>query len=156
MDTSLAAVPSIVTEIKLSYHPKIPFSQLPKINDTRDAYDLLRSIWNRDTIQLIEECKVIYLNRAKRVLGISNLSVGGITGTVVDPRLILATALKTVASAIIIAHNHPSGNLAPSINDEELTHKIATAARYHDITLADHIIITLDGFYSFAQEGMLR
>ena len=83
------------------------------------------------------------------------VSSGGITGTVADPRLILAAAIKSLAVAIVLAHNHPSGNLKPSQADEQLTAKIKEAAKYHDINVLDHIIVTPDAYYSFADEGLL-
>lgn len=98
----------------------------------------------------------MYLNRANRVIGVYKVSVGGITGTVADPRLILSVALKSAATSIILAHNHPSGNLKPSRADLELTTKIKTAAQLMDITVLDHLIVTSDeGFLSFADEGLM-
>lgn len=95
------------------------------------------------------------LNRAQRVLGIYELSTGGVTGTVADPKLVFIAALKANACNIILSHNHPSGNLKPSSADEQLTKKIATAGMYMDIKVADHVIITSEGYYSFADEGLL-
>ena len=99
----------------------------------------------------------MYLNAARRILGIYRLSIGGITGTVADPRLILGTALKVAASQIIISHNHPSGNLQPSRQDEELTRKINEACKLMDIRLSDHVIISpKEGeYFSFADEGLI-
>ena len=102
-----------------------------------------------------EEFKVMLLNRGNKVIGVYEASSGGLTGTVADPRLILAAALKSLAVSIILSHNHPSGNLKPSRADEELTQKIKVAAAYHDIKVMDHIIITSEGYYSFANEGLL-
>jgi DNA repair protein RadC len=98
---------------------------------------------------------VMYLNRANKVLGVYMMSKGGVSGTVADPRLILAVALKTAACNIVLCHNHPSGNLKPSRQDEELTSKIKEAGRYMDIKVMDHLIIGEDYYYSFADEGML-
>lgn len=80
---------------------------------------------------------------------------GGITGTVADPRLILAAAIKVAACAMMLVHNHPSGSLKPSAADEELTTKIKEGARYFDIKVLDHLIVTSEGYYSFADEGLL-
>ncbi len=99
--------------------------------------------------------KIIYLNRANKVLGIYAASSGGISGTLVDSRLIFAAAIRLGASALMLCHNHPSGNLKPSQNDKALTHKIKSAAAILDITLHDHIILSPEGFYSFADEGIL-
>lgn len=97
----------------------------------------------------------MFLNKANKVLGIFEVSSGGISGTVADPRLIFVAALKTNCSGIIISHNHPSGNLKPSRQDEELTQKIKHAGEFLEIKLLDHIIITSEGYYSFADEGLL-
>ena len=102
-----------------------------------------------------EEFKVLLLNSANKVTGLYEASSGGITGTVADPRLILAAALKSLSVSVILSHNHPSGSLKPSRADEELTVKIKEAAKYHDIKVFDHLIVAADGYFSFADEGLL-
>jgi DNA repair protein RadC len=98
---------------------------------------------------------VIFLNRANKINHFEIISKGGITGTVADPRVILKKALEEDATAMVLCHNHPSGNLKPSRADEELTKKIKEAAAYFDIKIIDHIIVSEDGFYSFADDGIL-
>ena len=98
---------------------------------------------------------VLFLNRANKINHFEIISEGGITGTVADPRIILKKALEEDAVNIVLAHNHPSGSLKPSRADEELTNKIKEAARYFDIRVLDHIIISDLGYYSFADEGLL-
>lgn len=98
---------------------------------------------------------VLFLNQANRVNHFEIISQGGITGTVADPRIILRKALEEEAVNIILCHNHPSGNLKPSRADEELTQKIKEAARFLDIKVLDHIIVSDQGYYSFADEGIL-
>ena len=98
---------------------------------------------------------VIFLNRANRIKHFEIISKGGLTGTVADPRLILKKAVEQDATSIVLSHNHPSGNLLPSRSDEELTRKIKQAASYFDISVLDHIIVSEDGYYSFADEGIL-
>jgi len=98
---------------------------------------------------------VLFLNRANRIRHFEIISSGGMTGTVADPRIILKKALEEDAVSIILCHNHPSGNLRPSRADEELTSKIRHAAKYFDIQVLDHIIVSTDGYYSFADEGMI-
>jgi DNA repair protein RadC len=98
---------------------------------------------------------VMYLNRANKVNHFEIISEGGITGTVADPRVILRKALEQDAVNIILCHNHPSGSLKPSKADEQLTAKIKEAARFLDIAVIDHIIVSEDGYYSFADEGIL-
>ena len=98
---------------------------------------------------------VVFLNRANKINHFEIISKGGITGTVADPRIILKKALEEDATSIVLCHNHPSGNLQPSRADEELTRKIKEAANYLDIKIIDHIIVSEEGFYSFADEGIL-
>ena len=98
---------------------------------------------------------VVFLNRANKINHFEIISRGGMTGTVADPRMILKKALEEKATSIVLCHNHPSGNLKPSKADEDLTSKIKEAAKYFDIRVLDHIIVSEDGFYSFADEGIL-
>ena len=98
---------------------------------------------------------VLFLNRANKVNHFEIISEGGIAGTVADPRIILKKALEEDAVSLILCHNHPSGSLKPSKADEELTWKIREAARYFDIKVLDHLIVSDDGYYSFADEGIL-
>jgi len=102
-----------------------------------------------------EVLAVVHLNQANRMMHWEVVSSGGITGTVADPRIILKKAIEVGAVAIIICHNHPSGNLTPSPADQELTRKIREAARFLDIRLLDHVIVSQEGYFSFADEGML-
>ena len=146
-----------VSEIEVVYKRKVncKVSERPKITEAGDAYKILIHYWNEDKIDLLEEFKVLFLSRSNRVLQIFPVSQGGITGTVADPRLILVGALKVGACSMVLCHNHPSGNLKPSRADAELTQKIKQAAAYHDIGVMDHIIISSEGYYSFAEEGIL-
>jgi len=112
-------------------------------------------IFPQDTICLQEQFIVLYLNRANKVIGSYQLSKGGITGTIADVRLILSVALKTLATGLILAHNHPSGNLTPSDSDINLTKKIKQSAKLMDIELLDHIIISNEGYFSFIDDGIL-
>jgi DNA repair protein RadC len=153
MTTEIHSIPKEVAEIKVSYSttntPKI------KITSVNKAFEVLLSLWDLNTIELQEEFKVLLLNRANEVLGIYPLSKGGITGTVVDSRLIFAVALKCNATGILLCHNHPSGNLKPSDADITLTRSIKKCADFLDITLIDHLIITRNGYFSFSNEGKL-
>jgi DNA repair protein RadC len=144
-----------VAEVELVYKTKVKPSERPKVGTVKECYELLKKLWNENTIEMQEEFKVLLLNRGNKVIGVYEASSGGLTGTVADPRLILAAAIKSLAVSIILSHNHPSGNLKPSRADEEMTQKIKVAASYHDIRVIDHIIITSEGYYSFANEGLL-
>lgn len=143
-----------VAEIEVVYKPAI--SDKPIISSSLDAYNVLVKFFPIETLSLQERFVALYLNRSNRVIGVYPMSVGGITGTVVDVRLLLSVALKTAATGIILAHNHPSGNLKPSEADKELTNKIKKASEYMDIKLLDHLIIAPEGRYlSFTEEGHL-
>lgn len=144
-----------VSEIKVSYRPIR--KEKVCITTSHDAAKLFNQFFPADTIQLQERFMVLYLNRSNTVIGIYPVSVGGITGTVADVRLILGVALKSAAVGIILAHNHPSGNLKPSRVDEELTSRIKEAAKYMEIKVLDHIILSPleNGYFSFADEGLI-
>ena len=144
-----------VSEIELIYKSKVPASLRTKITCSRDCYNLLKENWNSDTLEFFEEFKVLLLNRSNAILGILPLSKGGISGTVTDTRIIMAAALKSNASGLIVAHNHPSGNLIPSEADKEITKKIKEAGKHMDIPVLDHLIIGNDAYFSFADEGLI-
>jgi DNA repair protein RadC len=145
-----------ISEVKLIYLSRIRASDRPKITSSKDAYDLFVSTWDLNTLEYFEEFKVLLLNRSNAVLGLIAISKGGISGTVTDVRIILQAAIKSCASGIIVAHNHPSGNLNPSESDGRITQKIKEAGNIMDIQLLDHLIITTEGcYYSFADNGLL-
>jgi DNA repair protein RadC len=147
--------PYEVSEIQLTYKPVVKPSMRPKITGSKDAFDVLYQSWDETKIQLVEQFKVMLLNRANKVLGIFEVSTGGIAGTIADPKLIFATALKGAASGIILSHNHPSGNLDASQADIQLTNKIKEGGKLLEIQVLDHIIVTTEGYFSFADEGLL-
>ena len=144
-----------VAEAELVYKTKIKPSERPQIRTSQDIYELLKHTWQEDKIELVEQCKVLLLNLNSRVLGIIDLSTGGTCRTIVDTKLLYMAAIKGNASRIVVAHNHPSGSLKPSKHDEMLTQKIKKAGEYLDIELLDHVIITSEGYFSFADEGLL-
>lgn len=143
-----------VAEISISYSSMNHFKQ--KVSSSLDAYNLLLNCWSVNTIEIQEEFKILLLNNSNEVLGIYPMSKGGITGTVVDLRLIFAVVLKCNATGILLAHNHPSGKLKPSEADISITKKIKSVASIMDICLLDHLIITKNGYYSFIDEGILQ
>lgn len=144
-----------VAEVELVYKQKIRPSERPQIITSADAFKLFLASWNLNKIELVEQFKVMPLNNAHRVLGICELSTGSITGTVVDPRLLFALLLKAGASAAIICHCHPGGNVKPSHADETLTEKIVAGGKLLDIKILDHLIITAENYYSFADNGAM-
>lgn len=144
-----------VAEVELVYHSKVKAPDRPKILSAAEAYKILPNHWNKETIELLEEFKVMLLGYNGSKLWICEVSKGGISATFVDPRLIYAAALKAAASAIILAHNHPSGELRPSRADEILTSKITEGCKLLELKVNDHLIITPEHYYSFANEGLL-
>ena len=142
-----------VGEVELSYKPK--FKSLHKIVSSEDAYKYLLPTYKEGTIFYKEYFKVLFLNQANQVLGYTLISEGGITETSVDVRIILQAALLTNSVALVLAHNHPSGNLKPSRQDMEITKQVKEAARLMRITVIDHLILTDAGYYSFSDEGQL-
>lgn len=122
------------------------------VQSSKDIAQYLKAILKDFTYEVFA---VLFLNRANKINHFEIISRGGITGTVADPRIILKKALEQDATSIVLSHNHPSGSLKPSRADEELTQKIKEAAKYFDIKVIDHIIVSEDGYYSFADEGLL-
>lgn len=144
---------SEVSEIQVSYKPNKMVSS--KITTSFDAVQIIRKFWNEETIEMQEEVKVILLNNSNCVLGIYNLSKGGIASSLVDIRLVLSVTLKCLAPGIILVHNHPSGNLKPSAADLNIVKKLNQSCKLMDITLFDNIIITKESYMSFADDGLL-
>lgn len=142
-----------VSEIKVSYSNKN--QEKIKIENSTQLYDLALSIWNNKTIELQEEVKVLYLNRNNIVLGYYSLAKGGISACLVDIRIILSVALKANASAIVLIHNHPSSNPIPSKSDWDLTERIQQACKLLDLVFVDHLVITKESYFSFADKGCL-
>ena len=143
-----------IAEISIKYEPNFKMSELPKVSSSKDAYDILSDSW--EDIVYRESFKILLLNRGNKVLGISTISKGGISGTAADPKIIFQIAIKANASSIILAHNHPSGNLKYSTQDLALTKKIIAAGKMLEIEVLDHIILTDSGYYSFADYGMIK
>jgi DNA repair protein RadC len=143
-----------LAEIQVSY--KTTENNKVKINHSKDAFEILYSLFNKDTIEYLEQFYLLLLNKANKMLGWINLSNGGTTGTIVDVKVIYAIALITNSSSVALCHNHPSGNIQPSEADKNLTKVIYEAGKLLSINLIDHIIISPDkSYYSFADEGIL-
>ncbi|MCX2451103.1 JAB domain-containing protein [Pedobacter sp. PLR] len=144
-----------VAEIEVSYKPHYKVAERPQISSSNDAYEIFIQQWNMSKIELVEEFKILLLNRRNRVLGVVHISSGGVSGTIADPKVIFATALKTGSSGIILAHNHPSSEVDPSSEDLNLTKKLSAGATLLDLKILDHLIISPDRFYSFADESLM-
>jgi len=135
-------------EVKLTYKTKVKASERYQIKNAKDAARLLFRNWDMSTMEHIEQVKLILLNRSNRVLGIANISIGGMNGSVIDTRVIIQYAIKANACSVILCHNHPSGNLDASEADIKITNKIRESLKLVEIQLLDHIIINKDEEYS--------
>ena len=124
----------------------------PVVQTSKDIAQYLKAVLKDFTYEVFA---VLFLNRANKINHFEIISRGGITATVADPRIILKKALEEDATSIVLSHNHPSGSLKPSKADKELTKKIIEAAKYLDINVIDHIIVSEEGYYSFADDGIL-
>ena len=144
-----------VAEVKLSYRSKVKASDRLQIKSSKDASDIFMGSWDIGSLEHIEQFKLILLNRSNKVLGVATISSGGISGTVTDVRVIFQYAIKANASGLIICHNHPSLSLNPSESDTRITQKIKEAGNILDIQLLDHLIITAQDYFSFADNGLL-
>ncbi|HMG67826.1 MAG TPA: DNA repair protein RadC [Chitinophagaceae bacterium] len=128
------------------------YLQKPIVSTSRDIACYLQALFQDHNREVFA---VAFLNQANKINHIEIISEGGITGTVADPRIILKKALEENAVSLVLCHNHPSGSLKPSRQDEEITKKIKEAGKYFDIKVLDHIIVSDAGYFSFADEGIL-
>ena len=147
---------SRVAEIKVTYKTVVKKEERYKFSCCEDVYKMIvKELYKSDTIEYVESFYILLLNRANEVLGYKLVSQGGVNGTVVDAKIVFGTAVKCNASSIILVHNHPSGSLYPSQPDKELTKKLVKGGKLLDVLVLDHIIVTSEGYYSFADEGIL-
>ena len=145
-----------VNEITVLYERKSIELERNKIKCSKDVIVLLKEVYEKNKISYQEEVIVLYLKSSDKLIGYQKLCSGGLTSAIIDVRLIFSTALKTLATGIIISHNHPSGNINPSKTDELITKKIVEAGKLLDINVLDHIIDNPDfEYFSFADEGYL-
>ena len=146
-------VPEIIAEVQITYSSKVKACDRFRVTGSKDAAAAFRSIW--PSYEHIEFIYMLMLNRQNQVLGCHQISKGGMTGTVVDVRVVFQVALKSCATSILLGHNHPSGNIQPSEADNKITKKIKDCGIMLDVAVLDHIIIGDDRYYSFADEGIL-
>lgn len=143
----------IIAEVQITYTHKIKNADRIKITSSEDANKALRTFW--PSFEHIEYVYLLLLNRQNQIIGKFFLAKGGMTGTVVDVRVIFQVALKANATSIMLAHNHPSGNLQASVADRAITQQLKEAGKILDIPLLDHIILTAESYLSLADEGIL-
>ena len=152
----MKSIECTVHELEIKYTPGNYQTHGKKVTSSQEAAFLLQQVFDPDTIQCQEEIVVLYMDRNNTIKGVYKLGKGGISSTTVDVRLILSVALKSLATAIVLCHNHPSGNILPSEMDKRLTWRLKDACALLEIELLDHIIVTaFSGYYSFKDEGML-
>tara|TARA_B100000378_G_scaffold259197_1_gene239019 strand:- start:1249 stop:1716 length:468 start_codon:yes stop_codon:yes gene_type:complete len=150
----LSLDPGSVNEVQIVYtRPKL--DTLRKVSGSHEVYEILKDIYPSDRITYKEFFYAVFLNAGNYVLAVSKVSEGGMMGTIVDLREVFQLALKLSATIIILSHNHPIGNLRPSHTDKLITRKIVEAGKILDITVYDHLIVTQEGYFSFADEGLL-
>ncbi len=143
-----------IAEIKISYSHIVKPSNQVKVTSSQDVYNYVLPLWK--DIDYRESFAILLLSRNMKVLGLSWVSLGGISGTVVDPKIIFQTALKSSSSGIILLHNHPSSNTNPSDADLKITTKIKDGGKLLDIDVPDHIILTSESYLSMADEGYIK
>lgn len=144
-----------IAEVKVSYTNKVKAKDRVQVKTSRDAYNAVRSLYDEDTIDYVESSYVLLLNYANQIIGKKLLSTGGTNACIVDVKVIAQISLSTNAHAIILTHNHPSGNLDASQQDINITRKVKNALDLFDIRVLDHIIVTSDGYTSMADEGLM-
>lgn len=149
----MSELKSFAKEIKAVYEVKNNVRRV-KVNNSEDVVEHVRKVWPVD-ITYREAFVCVYLNQQNNTIGHTIISLGGITGTMVDVRMVFQHALVSNATRMILAHNHPSGSLKPSSEDIKLTNKIKEASKLLDIYLLDHVILTENSFYSFADNSIL-
>jgi DNA repair protein RadC len=140
-----------VAEIQVSYYPKFKVSDRPVITSSQDAYKVFLNKWDKGQINLREQYYMLILNKANRVIGMTEI----MAGTLTDPKMIFSIALKSCGSYLVFAHNHPSQNLQPSAQDLAITKRLVEAGKLLDLEVIDHLIITEDKYYSFGDEGLI-
>jgi DNA repair protein RadC len=154
----------MATATKSAYTRKLISSKVEEIkpenivtiSKSGDSFNVAWSLWDLESIEITEHFNALFLNRGNKVVGWAAISQGGCAGTVVDMKILFSHALLCNAAAIIVFHNHPSGLVAPSIADTDITKKIVSAGKVLDIAVLDHLILAPSGdYYSFADNGMM-
>ncbi|WEK35150.1 MAG: JAB domain-containing protein [Candidatus Pseudobacter hemicellulosilyticus] len=149
--TSIAEIASV----RVLYSPKTSINKRVTVHTSKDAYAIFLEKWDKDKLEMIEQLQLLLLNKANQVLGVYPLASGGINSVTLDIRLIFSVALHCLASAIILAHNHPCGISLPSETDITLTKQLKEAGKLIDIQVLDHLIITPTGYTSLSDSGYL-
>lgn len=144
-----------VNEVEIIYRNAVPYQDRIQIRSSSTAYEILRSMWDLNRMEMVEQFKILLVDQKNNCLAVSDIATGGISSCLADPKVIFTTALKARASAIILAHNHPSGNLTPSEPDKALTRRLKEGGKLLDIAILDHLIVTPHNYCSFADDGLM-
>lgn len=144
-----------VTEIELVYRNKRDPRDRLAVRDGQSAYSVFLMAWDMNKIDLVEESKIILLDARGLCLGIAPISTGSWAQCIVDPKVVFAIALKAKASSLILAHNHPSGDVQPSRPDLALTEQLAQGGKFLSLRVLDHLVISRSAYYSFADNGLI-
>lgn len=142
-----------VAELKVSYEPTTRTNV--RIKNVDDAFKVFSEMWDKELFHIQEQFCALFINRANEVIGFRTISTGSLDATTIDIKLVLTLALQCRAVGVLIAHNHPSGNAKPSASDNNVTYKLKEACQAVDLTLLDHLILTSDGYYSYADKTKL-
>ena len=149
MKTYKTKLPEICIKYKSGEFYKV------KIRSSKDSFNVFKKLFDPDVIEWQESVIALFLNKANNTIGYYRVSIGGVSGTVIDPKIVFSPAILSGASAIILCHNHPSGDLNPSRADIKLTKKFNKGSKLLGLTLLDHIMISKDNYYSFADERII-
>ena len=155
MTEGLGSIPVTIPEIKIRLVPS-QNKMVERITKPEEVAEFVRQVIGKDELNVREHAVVLYLNRNGRVKGYYHLSTGGVSGTIIDPKVIYSIAVKSLSSSIIISHNHPSGNILPSQQDVQVTAQLREAGKLLEVNLIDHIIVTAAEYFSFADHGQMN
>lgn len=144
-----------LAELKVAYRSRTKVRERRQLRNPGDVEAYLRAVWNGATLELVEEFLVVCLNGHHEALGWVKVASGGFNAAPVDPRLVFAVALQTASSAVVVAHNHPSGNAEPSAQDKEVTRRLKEGGKVLGVSVLDHLILTREAAFSFADHGLL-
>ena len=144
-----------VSEIELVYRSKVRPSDRVKVTSSSMAYEVFMAVWDMNKIELVEQAKILLLDASCQCLGVVDISTGGITACIVDPRIACAAALAARATSFVLAHSHPSGNPNPSEADKRMTARLAECGRLLEIKLWDSMVVCTDSYYSMQDNGLM-
>lgn len=154
--TSISSSDYDVSKIEISYQSRIPQSEKIQISHPSIAYRIFNHSWDHNKIELVEQTKILLVDRGNFCLGIADIGTGGTTSCSLDPRIVFSIAILSNAAGFILAHNHPSGNLMPSEVDKLTTWKLQEAGRLFDIPVLDHLILNKEDYFSFGNNKLLH